>query len=97
VGAALAATEAKAKVLRIVGAALAATEAKAKVLRIVGAALAATEAKAKVLRIVGAALAATIFTRPHSLASFFSAMARCAALYLQKKRSHALGPTTHIV
>ena len=42
-------------------------------------------------------LAATNLIRPSSLASFFSAMARCAALYLQKKRSHAPGPTVMVV
>ena len=35
-------------------------------------------------------------TRPSSVASFFSGMARCAALYFRKKRSHAPGPTTII-
>ena len=35
-------------------------------------------------------------TRPSSLASFFSGMARFAALYFRKKRSHAPGPTTII-
>ena len=35
-------------------------------------------------------------TRPSSAASFFSGMARCAALYFRKKRSHAPGPTTII-
>jgi hypothetical protein len=43
------------------------------------------------------ALDPEIVTRPHSLASFFSAMARCAALYLRKKRSHALGPAMMVV
>jgi hypothetical protein len=32
-------------------------------------------------------------TRPSSAASFFSEMARFAALYFRKKRSHAPGPT----
>jgi hypothetical protein len=31
------------------------------------------------------------------VASFFSGMARFAALYFRKKRSHAPGPTTIIV
>jgi hypothetical protein len=35
-------------------------------------------------------------TRPSSLAPFFSGMARFAALYFRKKRSHAPGPTTII-
>ena len=37
-------------------------------------------------------MAAMFFARPSSVASFFSGMARYAALYFRKKRSHAPGP-----
>ena len=49
------------------------------------------------LEIFGPQLATWNSTRPSSLASFFSGMARFAALYFRKKRSHAPGPTTPIV